>query len=261
MKFLFPKHIYKSSIPPVLKNINSVRFCRVMKTVLILALIIAVCMCSEINPSKENPEGNEEKLVSNLQEPGNGQGGLSGDVQDEKEGEKQNVPHSFSDMTKGFVKVFDEYLEKSKEPNEFEEETKGVEKYNAANELLKDLSLFEVIVEVVTMDENPPNNSDLLDIRERFEASKKAAERVVGEIPEGDIEKLEKATETIDSIIDTIGMIIGSMKDVDIFSEELKELEKIRGGLKGMKDSLRRLCHRRQMQNVKSILSMKNSPA
>jgi hypothetical protein len=32
-----------------------------MKTVLILALIVAVCVCSEINPTKENPEGNEEK--------------------------------------------------------------------------------------------------------------------------------------------------------------------------------------------------------
>jgi hypothetical protein len=58
MKFLFPKHIYKLSISPVLKNINSVRFCRAMKTVLILALIVAVCMCPGI--SEESDELEEE---------------------------------------------------------------------------------------------------------------------------------------------------------------------------------------------------------
>jgi hypothetical protein len=52
--------------PSVLKNINSVRFCRVMKTVLILALIVAVCTCS-VDASgkvKFGKEGEDSKPLS-----------------------------------------------------------------------------------------------------------------------------------------------------------------------------------------------------
>jgi hypothetical protein len=42
----FPKYTYESGIPPVLKDINNFRFYRLMETMLILALIAAVCMCS-----------------------------------------------------------------------------------------------------------------------------------------------------------------------------------------------------------------------
>jgi hypothetical protein len=64
-QFLFSKYTYESGIPPGLKNINSSRFCRVMKTVVILALIVAVCMCSGGDASGmvvEPGEGEEDKL-------------------------------------------------------------------------------------------------------------------------------------------------------------------------------------------------------
>jgi hypothetical protein len=46
--------MYELGISPVLKNINSVRFCRIMKTVLILALIVTACICSGGDASEKS---------------------------------------------------------------------------------------------------------------------------------------------------------------------------------------------------------------
>jgi hypothetical protein len=52
--------MYESGIPPVFKNINSVILYRTMKTVFILALIVAVCMCSVDVPGTVEPGEDEQ---------------------------------------------------------------------------------------------------------------------------------------------------------------------------------------------------------
>jgi hypothetical protein len=130
-----------------------------IKKICILALIVAVCMCSEINPSKENPEGNEDKLPRKLQEPGNGQEGLSNDVQDEKEGGKQNAEN---ELAKEMMKVLQSMREAMEMPpsnlqgpgndqgglsGDVQDEEEGG-KPNAEDELVKKMPRSEEIMKI-----------------------------------------------------------------------------------------------------------------
>jgi hypothetical protein len=75
----FPKYMYESGIPPVFKNINSVRSRGTMRTVFILALIAAVCMCSEnVSGTMKLGGGEEDK-------PSPSAGGETGDSSESDE--------------------------------------------------------------------------------------------------------------------------------------------------------------------------------
>jgi hypothetical protein len=58
--------MYKSGIPPVFKNINSVMLYGTMKKVFILALIVAVCMCSVDASGVETEEDRLSARIENM---------------------------------------------------------------------------------------------------------------------------------------------------------------------------------------------------
>jgi hypothetical protein len=188
-----------------------------MKTALILALIVAVCMCSEINSSKENPEGNEENLLSNPQGPGNGQGGVSYDGMSD-----------FSDGLKDFFTVPDTFIERSEEPDELEEETKGVVgKYDVAGDFLGRVKKFKTAMETNKdiMSKNPTSESDLLDTGHDLDAIVVMAEAMANKIPEEDFEKVGEATKLIDEMVENINKSVAMSFSC---SRTVRELTKVR---------------------------------
>jgi hypothetical protein len=96
----FPKVDIRIRHPPVPKNINSVRFCETMKAVLILALIIAVCMCSRADLGKESEVSPDVSgSQSNLQKTSDGQKSASGSTQDERRNWRKGRPYAWKEKS------------------------------------------------------------------------------------------------------------------------------------------------------------------